>query len=400
MTTANSKVFCMMPWVHMHFWPNGNAFPCCISNSSIGNTNEQTIAQIWNSNDLRKIRRHMLMEKPSTACQRCYDLEAGGVSTLRQHSNKNFAHHLDQVLTTHKDGTVAEVSMAYLDVRFSNICNLRCRTCSHDLSSSWYDDAVLLDPQYNKPRIMNINHTGNFWAQLVPYLDQTEEVYFAGGESLLTEEHYRILDHWISIGHTNVRLRYTTNFTNLHYKQRDIFELWQHFKDVRVAASLDANHARGEYLRKNTVWSQIVKNREYMQAVAPEIYFEITPTVSLMNILHLPDFHREWTELGLLDINNVRLNVLTWPMHSSIKALPQSLKTVAQLRLLQHISWMTQNCATQDSLDSWHGMISFMNAKDDSHLLSEFNRYNKRLDMPKSEDFYSVFPELAEVSDA
>ena len=247
---------------------------------------------------------------------------------------------------------------------------------------------------------MNINHTGNFWAQLVPYLDQTEEVYFAGGESLLTEEHYRILDHWISIGHTDVRLRYTTNFTNLHYKQRDIFELWRHFKDVRVAASLDANHARGEYLRKNTVWSQIVKNREYMQAAAPEIYFEITPTVSLMNILHLPDFHREWTELGLLDINNVRLNMLTWPMHSSIKALPPSLKTVAHLRLLQHIGWMTQNCATQDSLDSWHSIISFMNAGDDSHLLSEFNRYNNRLDMPKSEDFYSVFPELAEVSDA
>jgi sulfatase maturation enzyme AslB (radical SAM superfamily) len=383
----------------MHFWPNGDAFPCCISDSSqpIGNTTTSSIAEIWNGINLRKIRRDMLQENTSPACQRCYDLEAGGISTLRQHSNNNFAHHRDRVLTTHKDGTVPEVSMAYLDVRFSNICNLRCRTCSHDLSSSWYDDTVSLDPGYDKPRIMNINRTGDFWTQLVPYLEQTEEVYFAGGESLLTEEHYKILDHWISTGHTDVRLRYTTNFTKLDYKQRNIFELWRHFKDVRVAASLDASHDKSEYLRKNTVWSQIVENRRRMQAEVPDIYFEITPTVSLMNILHLPDFHKEWTELGLLDINNVRLNVLTWPAHSSIKVLPQSLKNTAQLRLVQHIGWMTQNKAASRSIDSWRSIISFMNTGDDSHLLPEFNSYNKRIDALKSEDFYSVFPELTEV---
>lgn len=34
-----SKSFCIMPWTHLHTWPNGNVFPCCIADSAkpIGN---------------------------------------------------------------------------------------------------------------------------------------------------------------------------------------------------------------------------------------------------------------------------------------------------------------------------------------------------------------------------
>ena len=47
----NSKVFCMMPWVHTHIWPNGNAFPCCMSDSDIvyGNLNDNSLEEIWNN---------------------------------------------------------------------------------------------------------------------------------------------------------------------------------------------------------------------------------------------------------------------------------------------------------------------------------------------------------------
>lgn len=31
----NSKVFCMMPWIHTHVWPSGNAFPCCMSDITV-----------------------------------------------------------------------------------------------------------------------------------------------------------------------------------------------------------------------------------------------------------------------------------------------------------------------------------------------------------------------------
>ena len=33
----DSKVFCMAPWIHMHVWPNGRAFPCCLAEHNEGN---------------------------------------------------------------------------------------------------------------------------------------------------------------------------------------------------------------------------------------------------------------------------------------------------------------------------------------------------------------------------
>lgn len=399
MTTADSKVFCMMPWVHMHFWPNGDAFPCCISDSSqpIGNTTTSSISEIWNGAPMQALRCNMRDGTASTECQRCYDLESAGVRTLRQQSLADYAHHRASVESTLADGTVPVVNLAYLDVRFSNICNLRCRTCSHDLSSSWYDDTVSMVPGYNKPKILNINRTGDFWDQLLPYLDQTEEVYFAGGESLITDEHYRILDHWIATGRTTVRLRYTTNFTQLNYKQRDLFEMWRRFDDVRIAASLDASGTRGEYLRKNQDWTQVVANRRRMMHELPHVYFELTPTVSLMNVLHLPDFHREWIELGLVHKDCIRINLLTHPAHSSVNVLPSHLKDEARSKIQAHIAWLAQQDTAQAVLESWRSIITLMYSSDMSDLLPSFLQQQLQIDQLRQESLVHVFPELAAI---
>ena len=109
-----------------------------------------------------------------------------------------------------------------------------------------------------------------------------EEACWAGGEPIITEEHYKILDFWIE-NDIDVRLRYTTNFSNLYFKKKSILEYWNSFKDVRIAASLDAMGARGELIRAGTNWNRIEKNRISMIEECPDVYFEITPTVSIMN---------------------------------------------------------------------------------------------------------------------
>ena len=399
---TDNGVFCMMPWVHTHFWPNGNAYPCCLSDSSIvmGNANHSSISDIWNGQPMRDLRRNMLDGLPSKACARCYDLEQAGMQTLRQQSNIDYAHHAGTVDSTLPDGTVPQVNMAYLDVRFSNICNLRCRTCGPELSSGWYDDTLKLREGYDLPRIMNINRTGDFWDQLLPLLDHTEEVYFAGGESLLTEEHYRILDHWIATGHTSVRIRYTTNFTVLDYKQRDLFELWRHFPDIKISASLDGSHARAEYLRKNMVWSAVVANRQRMIAELPHMQFHITPTVSLMNVWHLPDFQREWVELGLIGVDDIRINVLTRPEHSSTKVLPSWLKKPAELRIRAHMDWLCQRHAAADTLAQWQSVITFMTSGDDHRLVTDFLKHHSSIDSLRSESLFDVFPEIKTIADS
>jgi hypothetical protein len=180
----------------------------------------------------------------------------------------------------------------------------------------------------------------------------------------------------------------------LRYKQKHIFDYWNKFSNVRVAASLDATHERGEYVRKNTVWSDIVANRRAMMAECPDIYFEITPTVSIYNVKHLFDFHRTWVEEGLLDINNIRVNLLTWPAEYSVTILDDSEKKLVSQIYDKYVSWLTDHNARSDVVSAVSGIVDYMNSKQDDHLKSVFKSKTLQLDAHRNEDFKTVFPEL------
>jgi len=394
-----SKTFCMMPWIHMHSWPNGNTFPCCMWDSTkpIGNVNQSSLKDVWNSDDMKSLRKNMLNDVKTSGCTRCYELEESDVFTLRRSVNESFSHHMDKVLKTSEDGSVEDVNMAYMDIRFSNICNFKCRTCGPELSTAWYDEHKKMFGKPNHPKFMNVE----LYSQIEPLLMDVEEVYWAGGEVLITEQHYDILDYWIKNGKKDVRHRYTTNFSVFNHKKKSILDYWNYFDDVRVAASLDAEGVRGEYIRSGTNWDTIVKNREKMIEQCPDVYFEITPTISIMNVFDLPNFHRSWVEAGLLDINNVRVNILTYPDCFRIQNLTQELKKEVIGAYNAHIDWIENYGDTHemDVSNVLHGMNTIINflieKKGDS--LDECKRRIEQLDSFRNEKFKDVFPELRDL---
>ena len=69
----------------------------------------------------------------------------------------------------------------------------------------------------------NIQHGPKNFDELLQQLhfvfDDLEEIYFAGGEPMLMEEHYAILDLLLKHGKTDVKLRYATNFSQTVYKE-------------------------------------------------------------------------------------------------------------------------------------------------------------------------------------
>ena len=85
---------------------------------------------------------------------------------------------------------------------------------------------------------------------------------------------------------------------------------WKRFKKVHVSASIDASHELGTEIREGFNWEQFLLNRKEMLEICPEIYFEISPTVSALNINNLPKLHQHLVENNLLNINNIYLNIL------------------------------------------------------------------------------------------
>ena len=406
---AEGEAFCILPWIHMHPWPDGRVFTCCLSehDSPIGNLNEMDLDECYNSDNMKSFRLDMLDNKKVSNCNRCYELEEVGHDTLRKRSNYEFIFekyglHEDKspiVQKTKLDGSLDEVHLTYMDIRFSNICNMRCRTCGPDLSSQWFEEAV--DSKFNRTpeqKILQIRK-GNtaFMEQFDPYLHTVEKIYWAGGEPLLMDEHWYIMNKLVEMGRTDVRIFYNTNFSKLTYKQEDAVELWKKFEHVSIGASLDAGWEKGEYLRKGTIWSDTMANRERLKQELPQHDFNISCTVSIFNVLDVCDFYRKLCEIEFIEPKDFGVNILLGKHVHRATVLPLHMRQRAIEQIKETLAWIEGKDQVGRATDTFNSLLQFMEG-DDSHLLSDSMQEAKEMDRFRAETLFEVFPELSDIS--
>ena len=89
---SESKTFCIYPWIHLHAYPTGEAYPCCHAEmgvGQVGNCRSNTLAEIWRDTPMQQLREDMLSETPNAACGRCYEQESAGFFSGRRSANKH-----------------------------------------------------------------------------------------------------------------------------------------------------------------------------------------------------------------------------------------------------------------------------------------------------------------------
>jgi organic radical activating enzyme len=353
---------------------------------------------VWNGDAYKTMRTNMLEEKSCKECTKCYEQEASGFMSMRNSTNKNFGQHIALVDQTKEDGMFEDFKLRYYDIRFSNLCNFTCRTCGGWFSSSWYTEEEQLYGKRNYPKIMFAGRTEtDMWKQLEPHIPYLEQVYFAGGEPMMMDEHYRILKELVKREMFDVKLIYNTNFSRLTLKDDNVLDYWKLFNNVSIGASLDGMAAHGEYIRKGTKWDQIVRNREEMIERCPNVDFYVSSTVSLYNANHITDFHRDWVDKRFIKPQDWNINILQGPERDRIDVLPSVYKEQITEKVTEHINWLRPLDHLQRATSGYEGILNFMNATDNSHLLKEFFRVNDTHDEYRKESFETVFPEYKEL---
>jgi hypothetical protein len=357
----------------------------------VGNCKQQSLEQIWQGSAMASLRKDMLSETPNPACQRCYEQEESGFFSGRRSANKHHGHHIKKLESN-------PFEMTYWDIRFSNLCNLSCRSCGHIFSSSWYQDQVKLAGEdwarNNKPLNIAGRTREDMWEQLLPHIDYVEQIYFAGGEPLMMDEHYRILEELEDRERFDVRLIYNTNFTQVKLKDRYVFDYWRKFKSVAVGASLDAMGPRAEYIRHGTDWAVVEDNRRRMIDTCPNVDFYISPTLSIMNAWHLPDFHREWVERGLIRAQDLNVNILQDPAHYRIDISPIKFKQRLRIRYEEHLAWLRPHDPLKRATVGFESAINFMMSTNNQTLLPRFREKTAQLDKIRGESLLLTIPEL------
>lgn len=395
--------FCLIPWTHLHIWPNGNTYMCCTSDPKdmIGKIDDSIkIVDVWNSDKMKSNRISMLNNERLPECARCFEIEKAGGKSQRLNQIKMFPHHLPMVFETNHDGAVNELNMPYVDIRFSNICNLRCRTCGPELSSRWHADIKLLEPNRNDPAIRTpTTNPEILWDQVCDILPRVESIYFAGGEPMITPEHYRILQKLVDDGQTSVKLMYNTNFTVFKYKGTSVFDLWKKFKDVDVGASLDSFGTLAEYIRNGTDWDQIEASRLMMMEECPHVNFYLNVTVSVFNFSSIPEFHKNWTTRGLIRPFDINLNILTNPDWYRVHIMSEDYRNGVIGKYNEHIAWLNTLDDPTGKIKSTIGqfkfVVKYLQGPQLTNQLPEFLKLTRELDAIRGESFSDTFLDLA-----
>ena len=395
--------FCLAPWTGLHLWPNGSVFPCCMYEieKPVGNVRSDTLKGIWNGDELREVRRKMIAGETVEGCRRCMEHENVGLKSLRHHTNDRWGNRLPKMLEkTDAAGSFSEFKIPYIDFRFSNLCNYRCRTCSPLLSSGWHKDHHTLyfpdDPipkgsvQYPQTDMEQL------WSQVEEILPSLESIYFAGGEPLLDEYHFRILNFLRERKMFHIGLAYNTNLSIRYYKGHDLFEIWNEFENVNVRPSLDAHASRGEYIRKGQNWKKTVSLLRELRETCPRMQFGVTYTLSLLNAFALPEFHRSLVAEGIMQKDELNVNLLLDPSYFRLDSLPHSLKSSVESHLLDYLHTFLKNRHGATSIwNSIYSAIDFMYATDRYPLEQEnFDVAINGVDQLRGESFVSTFPEL------
>lgn len=397
----NRAGLCVMPWINMHVTTDGKIAPCCEYEGSLGTLAETTMQEAWQGDALKEIRRKFVEGEKVDGCWKCFDREASEGNSMRFDKNRSFSP-WHKHLVQHVDlMNAAPDSPVALDLRFSNLCNFKCRSCWHGASSKWFTDGKAIGVTAgDKAEIRSFRSINEVVEQIGPGIDTLEEVYFAGGEPLIMEEHYALLRLLCDRNQTHVRLSYNTNLSVTRFAGQCIFDLWARFDSIGIDASVDATGGRGAYVRSGFKWTTFVNNLNELKRKCPHAKLRFGITVSALNILSLPDLFRALEQECGASPDQFFLHSLQDPIFYRTQILPTHLKHRATDGIETYIAEVLEqheyeeNDGLQLFVNSARGLVNYMSSADLTGEIDAMRKLTDRLDELRDEDISQALPEL------
>ena len=408
-----SKTFCLAPWMSIHNWPDGKVYPCCVwdSGDPVGNVNDTSLKELWNSEKFKDARVKMLNGEKVTSCSRCYELETEEGHSYRTRINELHEKCYSYIPNTNSDGSLDTMNLHLWDLRISNFCNFKCRSCGAELSSSWHADAIQLGKRpANSKALINVNDKTSFMTMIDDHYKCVDEIYFAGGEPLMMPEHYQIMDKLLELNRTDVFIRYSTNFSNLTFGKKHIFEYWKKFPKIELYISIDGVGEIGEYVRKGYSHQKFIDNMIALKNSGLQLHMVgYVITYGVLNYLHLFDMMLDMCKNGLIDMPGQRNDVgrvifspIFYPHHYDCRFLPDRYKEQFRTRLQNFDSELRQTGISEffirTLMDKLTHVYNISTTKEfNSTHMEECVNITNQLDTLRKEKFADTFSYFGDV---
>lgn len=416
---VNKDTFCILPFSHITTTPSGEIKLCCRARPNV-NANVKDpvfdLEEYWNGEFITKVRTDLLNGVKNEHCGHCWKLEERGVNSQRLDRGMGEPEWADQananVQQFINEGKI-DFKVPLLELKLSNVCNMKCRMCWPKDSSLWYTDwdkVKKLHDFYTISEMDKILLTGGrlqkpFTAndkiknQLYALLDHVDQIEFAGGEPIIDPLHLDILSR---IKHPeNVILKYSTN---LHQISDQLISLWKTFANVKLTISIDGYRELNEKIRKGSDWDTLKANIQKVRKEVPGINIKGSTCISALNALELKD-----TICAI--INDLDLSwhqsTLTYPrfLCADILSEEQLSKSLNELQILKtqilNDKETSQTRKIQFSLKHIKSAIKFIDSciKNNQHITGEIESGPEQYMFRKSFDIYEEYIKIIDEID-
>ena len=380
-----SDTFCILPYVHFYTEPKGEVKPCCIAGGFDEplNLKSMSIEETFNSPQMKQLRKDMEDGKRNKVCDVCYKREdTTGHSPRIDVFNKNPLWKKPEL----KEDYSVPSDFQHIDIRFSNLCNFKCRMCNHDFSSNWYDDMKKIRPDNVRPKkVLKASET--IVEDLIPHLSKVKSFYFAGGEPLIMPEHYKVLKYlhdtfpkkefYISddenLKAIDIAIHYNTNLSVIKYDEESLIDIWKSFKQIFLSISCDGIGDVGEYQRTGFSTKRFEENlkiiKKYFRPMNVQksegygLKYNFQYTTTIMNVYHIFDFIDYMLEKNhITDSSQIDFYYAWSPLEFALSQISKSEKKKIEDFLNKNKQRYSEK--TQDELNS---MIEFMNSNMKTH---------------------------------
>ncbi len=255
----NKNTICAYPWNWFSFNVDYGMWRACPRSQYRWFQTEEEVDDFFNTTTQQEIRSDLYNGTRNSNCVDCYTAEDKGGMSYRQVLKKDYA--VDNA------SSVIVKSPKVLELKFSNLCNLKCVFCASVCSSLWEHEIGLPQQYIDNQKVSAEYMRKSLFKWLKENIRHVDSIMYLGGEPALQPEFYEIVDLLLNNTPEWVGQKELTFSTNTYYPEayREKFE-------TAIQKVLDAGHTvfprisldgignKQSYQRTNLRWDHFEKN--------------------------------------------------------------------------------------------------------------------------------------------
>jgi hypothetical protein len=419
----DQKIFCNSPWYELHIYWDGSLGICCQEDHRLYSSDQPyniattSIKEWYNSVPVREFRQALLGTSLVSACTSCYHDEASGANSRRIRSNQKsviftrsaFEQSFKQSpghqhFQNSVDNGYSATLPVDLHIDLGNYCNLACKMCNAQASSTIAVQQVKWGIESSK-QYVGSNWTkdhevwDNFLQQLLD-LPGLNNIHFMGGETLLTDRFEQLVDFFIKHQRFEVCFSFVTNGTV--FKPNILHKLKQ-FRRVGIEVSIETVDEHNAYQRQGTDTTVVLSNIQQYQQHCNDtnITVSLRPAPSALTMGYYVGLLKYALEHKLI----IKSNQVYKPKFLNVSVLPRAVKNLYIDQYQKFLDELPDNTVTQDYNASdpnnyvaviqehANACIRAMQAPDQTHLLPELVAHCQQWDQVYKYNAWELYPE-------